>query len=77
MRKVTTEFSCDRCGLKIKSAKQLQRFQIVQVKYRRMNDEYVSADLCEACESELLAAVEPFFGSADLPTLHAMSRSED
>ena len=76
-RKTTTEFSCDRCGRKVKSAKDLRRFQVVRVRHRRTGDEIAQADFCDSCESEFLAAVEPFFAAAELPSLHAMSRNEE
>lgn len=77
MRKVTTEFSCDRCGRKVKTSKELQRFSVVQIRRGSKWNGAVHADFCEDCESEFLAAIEPFTPGDQLADLHAMSRSED
>lgn len=76
-RKVTTEYTCDRCDLKVKTAKELQRFSVQKVNRGRRMNESVLADLCQPCESELLASLETFFAGDQLPELHSMSRAEE
>ena len=75
-RKVTTEYTCDRCGVKVKISRELQRFKFEKINRGRKYGPVVFADLCSPCESELLASLESFFAGENLPELHAMSREE-
>lgn len=77
MRKVTTEYRCDACEKQVKSAKELRRFKLEQVKRGRGFGPVAASDLCVDCENEMLSKVQEFFGSDELPTLHAMMSREE
>ena len=76
-RKVTTTYECDRCGISVASATELQRFVLEQRNRGRRLSPVVVSDFCSDCEGEFLAAVEPFFVAEMLPELYSMRREED
>lgn len=65
MRKTTTIYTCDGCGKKASEARDLRPFTLV---YNKRGSGWIFGDdawrdLCDECESRLIAAVEPILGS--------------
>jgi hypothetical protein len=65
MRKSVTTFTCDGCGKKVESARDLRNFTLVLSRRGRGwefgHDSW--AELCDECEARLIATVEPILGS--------------
>jgi hypothetical protein len=64
-RKTQTTYTCDGCGKKVGSARELAAFVLERIMPgRKWNLRANKVDLCDTCEGNLIAAVEPILGAS-------------